>query len=112
MKVGWWTRVLARFNGWRYRYPRGRPRVGQWIYVHSARYLSHGRDDFAGGRARVKQVRDEGWGYMVEVEEQPGTFYNWTPLALEQRRLRENHGDELAHADPDSRPEFNRDSWS
>jgi len=73
--------------------------------------LSHGRDDFVGGRARVKQVLEESWGYTVEVEQQPGTFYAWTGLAVDQRRLRESYGDQLAHPDPDLRPEFNRDSW-
>jgi hypothetical protein len=86
-----------------------RPRVGQWIYIPSSFYLSHGLDDVVGGRARIGKVKFEYGQYWVDVEQDPGTHYSWPALLERQPELRERYGDEIAHADPDSRPEFNRD---
>jgi hypothetical protein len=89
------------------------PKVGDEIYVPSAFYLSHGRDDFVGGLARVAAVKlDElggSTGYWVEVEERPGRQYNWDWLGPQQGKLRAEYKDERAHLDPDMRREFNRD---
>jgi hypothetical protein len=85
------------------------PEVGQEIYVPSELYLSHGRDDFAGGRCRIVRVTtlfDRPQLY-VEVEEHPGTLYAWDDLARRQDELRGQHGDRRGHPDPDWRPEFN-----
>jgi hypothetical protein len=89
------------------------PKVGDEIYVPSAFYLSHGRDDFVGGLARVVSVRTEEFGgsptTWVEVEERPGRQYNWDSLAAQQSKLREEHGQERSYLDPDNRREFNED---
>jgi hypothetical protein len=100
----WWRDAVAWCVAW-----RTRPRVGQWIYIPSSLYLSHGLDDIAGGRARILKVKFEYGKYWVEVEQDPGTQYSWPSLLEEQPKLREQYGDEIAHPDPDSRPEFNRD---
>ena len=75
-------------------------------------HLWHGRDDFEGGLVRVTSVTprtlfDGTVEYEVEVEEDPGTFHNWTWLAPQQDKLREEYGDNRGHPDPDHRPEFN-----
>lgn len=85
--------------------------AGDEIYVGSSFYLSHGRDDFCGGRARVSKVTkgisggNEAW--FVEVEERPECRYNWEFLENDQEKFKERFGDDRAHADPDLRPEFN-----
>jgi hypothetical protein len=87
------------------------PNVGDDIYVPGSYYLTHGRDDFAGGLVRVTAVTgDEFDGrtrYWIEIEEQPGTTYNWDVLEPEQAKLRARYGDNRGHADPDRRREFN-----
>lgn len=85
--------------------------VGDRIWVGTSLYMSHGEDDFIGGRATVASVKDGMNGGVMEpfvtVAERPGTSYNWRYLAERQDELAERHGDEPAHAAPDSRPEFN-----
>ena len=83
--------------------------VGEWIYVESEFYLSHGEDDFVGGRARVMQVKlDEKLRAWVEFEVQSGKMHNWEYLGPKQNPLRARYGKAMAHRDPDRRPEFNR----
>lgn len=90
-----------------------RPEVGREIYVPSTLYLWHGRDDFAGGLCRIARVTElllAGRGVpFVEVEERPGTLYNWEDLRRQQDELRARFGDRRGHLDPDWRPEFNDD---
>jgi hypothetical protein len=87
------------------------PKVGDDIYVDSSFYLSHGRDDFVGGLVRVTAViTDDINGrpsYWIEIEERPGTRYNWDALALKQAKLRAEFGDSRGFSDPDNRREFN-----
>lgn len=87
------------------------PEPGDQIYVDTELYLSHGEDDFRGGRATVIAVRtgvSQGRQVpFVEVAENPGSSYNWELLAAKQAALAAKFGDRRAHADPDSRPEFN-----
>lgn len=90
------------------------PKIGDIIYVGSRFYLSHGRDDFVGGKATLTKV-EEGMsqGQMVpwvSIKESPTRSYNWEILAQEQEALKEEFGDQWAHPDPDMRPEFN-DDW-
>jgi hypothetical protein len=84
---------------------------GDVIYIGTELYLGHGRDDFRGGLAEVSEVRqDVSKGQptpFVRVVQQPDTIHNWKLLASEQKELRQRHGKDWAHPDPDDRPEFN-----
>jgi hypothetical protein len=88
------------------------PEVGDDIYARTSLSLSHGRDDFIGGLAKVRRVfsgMSAGKQVpFVELEERPGWESNWLFLAGEQERLREQFGENRAHPDPDLRPEFNK----
>jgi signal peptidase II len=87
------------------------PKPGDVIYVDTELYLSHGVDDFRGGKATVSQVKDETLAGravpFVEVAENPGSFYNWEHLAAKQPALAAEFGEARAHPIPDHRPEFN-----
>ena len=89
------------------------PKVGDTIYVGSRRYLGHGRDDFAGGKATVTQVEEMmSLGRpvpFVSIRESPTRSFNWEVLEQEQEYLKQEFGDQRAHPDPDMRPEFNED---
>ena len=92
------------------------PKVGDKIYVPTSLYVYHGEDDFAGGIATINKVElsktlpPDHYNYtMVGIEERPGTLYNWLPLQEKQEELKERYGDQIAHPDPDDRPEFNDD---
>ena len=84
---------------------------GDVIYIGTELYLGHGRDDFRGGLAEVSEVRqDVSKGQpapFVRVLQQMDTLHNWKMLASEQKELRQRHGKDWAHPDPDHRPEFN-----
>jgi hypothetical protein len=84
---------------------------GDVIYIGTELYLGHGRDDFRGGLAEVIEVRQEkskGQATpFVRVLQQPDTIHNWKLLAAEQKELRQRHGKDWAHPDPDHRAEFN-----
>jgi hypothetical protein len=86
-------------------------RNGDVIYIGTELYLGHGRDDFRGGLAEVIEVRQEkskGQATpFVRVPRQPDTIHNWKLLAAEQKELRQRHGKDWAHPDPDHRAEFN-----
>lgn len=91
------------------------PKIGDKIYVPTSLYLSHGHDDFEGGIATVSGIHtndglppDHTNYYMVSVKEHPGTKYNLKILLEEQDKLKERFKDQIAHPDPDDRPEFNR----
>jgi len=90
------------------------PHVGQKIYVSTSLYLSHGMDDFEGGIATISKIEkskdlpEDHCNYlMVGIKERPGTLYNWKLLLEEQEKLKKRFGKNLAHPDPDNRPEFN-----
>jgi hypothetical protein len=88
------------------------PKVGDEIYVDTSLYLSHGADDFIGGKATVIEVKDgKSAGKVVPfvvVKEKPYAQLNWEFLREKQAKLAEEFGERRAHADPDLRPEFNR----
>jgi hypothetical protein len=79
------------------------PKVGDVIYVPSALYVFRGSDDFQGGKATVSRVEFN----FVNIVERPNHGYNWDLLRDEQEKLKERFGDNVAHPDPDDRPEFN-----
>ena len=87
------------------------PRIGDVIYVPTDLYLSHGVDDFRGGKARVAEVVEEVSEGLktpfIRVKERLDTLYNWPYLSKQQVELRKEFGDQEAHLDPDYRPEFN-----
>ena len=87
------------------------PKVGDVIYVPTDLYLSHGVDDFRGGKARVVEVVEEVSAGLktpfIRVGERLDTLYNWSYLSRQQEELRDEFGDQEAHPDPDYRPEFN-----
>jgi hypothetical protein len=89
------------------------PKVSDIIYVGSRRYLGHGRDDLAGGKATVTQVEEMmSLGKtvpFVSVRESPTRSFNWEVLEKEQAHLKQEFGNRWAHSDPDLRPEFNED---
>lgn len=94
--------------------PVAEPVIGQKIYVPSSLYVYRGQDDFAGGKAtinkieRSKDLPPDHYNYlMVGIEGRPGTMYNWRPLLERQEELEKMYGDQIAHPDPDDRPEFN-----
>jgi len=86
-------------------------RQGDVIYIGTELYLGHGRDDFRGGLAEVSEMHmEKSKGQptpFVRVVQQPDTIHNWKLLASEQKELRQRHGKNWAHPDPDDRPEFN-----
>jgi hypothetical protein len=86
-------------------------RQGDVIYVDTSIYISHGRDDFRGGLGEVIGFRsDISAGRptpFVCVAQDPHTWHNWKILAEMQKELRQRHGKEWSHPDPDMRPEFN-----
>ena len=81
------------------------------IYIDTELYLWHGRDDFRGGLAQVFECRtDISAGKptpFVRAAQQMDTWHNWRELAVMQKKLRAEFGKNLAHPDPDHRPEFN-----
>ncbi|HVS74552.1 MAG TPA: hypothetical protein VHE23_03915 [Candidatus Acidoferrales bacterium] len=86
-------------------------RNGDVIYVGTALYLSHGRDDFCGGLAEVLEVKAGlsagASSVFVRLAQEPDTLHNWPYLAAKQKEVRERFGKNWAHPDPDNRPEFN-----
>ena len=87
------------------------PKVGQEIYVGSQAYMSRGEDDFAGGKATINGVKAVTNGgkpdFFVSIKERPGHSYSWRNLVEKQEEYAKLFGDRVAHADPDTRPEFN-----
>jgi len=88
-------------------------KVGNTIYVPTSLYLSHGADDFRGGKATVTKVyqnmSDGEITTFVRIAELPRTGFNWGQvLSKEQEQLAKRFGNKRAHADPDYRDEFNK----
>jgi hypothetical protein len=93
------------------------PVIGQKIYVPSSLYVYRGEDDFAGGIATINKIEksktlpEDHYNYlMIGITERPGSMYNWRPLLERQEELQKMYGDQIAHPDPDDRPEFNDDN--
>lgn len=91
-------------------------KTGDKMYVYGSMSLSHGIDDFAGGIATVKNIilsdhlpSDHCNYVMVVFEENPCSQYNYRSLLEKQKELKTTYGDQIAHPDPDDRPEFNDD---
>ena len=84
---------------------------GDVIYMDSVMYLSHGVDDFRGGLAEVAEisagVSASKPATFIMIVQDLDTWHNWHYLAPRQKYLREQHGKDWSHPDPDTRPEFN-----
>lgn len=104
-----------RFDELRHQPPIEIPKIGDKIYVPTSLYLGHGMDDFEGGIATISGIvesnslpKDHSNYYMVRIEERPGAKYNLRYLLENQEKWKKRYGEEIAHPDPDDRPEFNR----
>lgn len=91
------------------------PKVGQKIYVPGELYLYRGEDDFAGGVATISKVKynekletDNNNSVFVGIEGRPSTMYNWKFLYEKQGELKKQYKNQIAHANPDYREEFNQ----
>lgn len=82
----------------------GSVKVGDWLYIDSEAYLSHGEDDVHGGLAQIKEIQADGYVVFIGFE---GSLYNLKALLKSQTALQERYGDEKAFKDPDTRQEFN-----
>jgi hypothetical protein len=85
-----------------------KPKIGNIVYVPTALYLSHGRDDIQGGKATISNIDNRGNYLMVSVAELPGRSYNWDYLAENQEKWASEYGGIWAHPDPDEDPQFNQ----
>jgi hypothetical protein len=85
------------------------PKVGTDIYIDTAAYISHGRDDFQGGKCRVTKCYTRNGITWVEVLERPGHVYNWIFLEPVQKELKKEFGENRGHPDPDYHPNANKE---
>jgi hypothetical protein len=88
------------------------PEIGQKIYIPSAMYIDHGRDDIQGGLATIDAIKPYGHGrndWMISVAElRPrNILWGYRDLMKQQDALRKDHGDEIARQDPDNSAESN-----
>ena len=92
------------------------PEVGDIIYVPTQLFLSHGVDDFEGGKATVVYAEpskhytlaDGTPRLEIKIKERPGHGYFWDILEPEQDKLKERFGDRWSYPDPDTHPDANR----
>lgn len=84
------------------------PKVGDTIYVGSSFYISHGSDDFCGGKATIGKIefndrlgKDHVNYCMISIKERPGVMYNYKDLLERQKELKKQFGNKKAHPDPD-----------
>lgn len=82
------------------------PKVGDTIYVPSSFSISHGSDDFSGGKATVKRVykmMSGGDANCIFVDIREGDRgYNWTQIiGPDQDKLKKEYKGQVAHPSPD-----------
>ena len=83
------------------------PKVGDQIYIDTSLYVTHGIDDFIGGLCEVEYVKIDENGVFVAVKEEPGAFYAWKYLSLEQDTLKQKFDNQPGYQKPDFRKQFN-----
>jgi len=90
------------------------PEIGSKIYVPTALYIGHGKDDFAGGIATVEKIHTSDSipthhtnYYWVTIKERPGTQYNLRYLLENQEEWKKKYKRKKAKPIPDDRMEFN-----
>ncbi|MCK4259657.1 MAG: hypothetical protein KAX49_11805 [Halanaerobiales bacterium] len=85
--------------------------IGDIIYVPSFSHITHGKDDFCGGKAHVSGIRKGvsvgNVTLFIEIMEDKGEWYNLEFLLSKQNKLKKRYGDEIAEHCPDYRSEFN-----
>ena len=82
------------------------PKAGQEIYVPSAWYLSRGRDDICGGKAKVERTEFKfhtRWVYVVGISK----GFNWAIIGEDQAKMADEYGEQQAHPCPDDHPSAN-----
>jgi hypothetical protein len=86
------------------------PVIGEKIYVPEVSYVYRGEDDFAGGIAIINKIEHDFIHdlLMIGIEGRPGVMYNWHYLSKDQKKLKKEFGEQIAHPDPDYREEFNQ----
>jgi len=91
------------------------PKIGEKIYVPTSLYVYRGEDDFIGGIATISEIdydknlpKDHHNYIMIGIEGRPGCMYNWKILLKDQKKLKKEFGEQIAHPDPDLREEFNQ----
>jgi len=84
------------------------PKVGEKIYVGTSLYISHGSDDFIGGKCTISKVqysdhlpKDHCNYCMVGIKERPGYMYNYRALLEDQKKLKKEFGNRVGRPDPD-----------
>jgi len=100
---------------WRYEVNK-EPNPNEKIYVSSSFFMGHGKDDFAGGLATIDEVmydselpKDHCNYTFIGIKERFGWKYNWRNVLENQKEWAKLYAGEIAHPDPDDRPEFNED---
>lgn len=83
------------------------PKVGDQIYLDTSLYVTHGMDDFIGGLCEVEFVKVEASGIFIAVKEDPGAFYAWKYLSVQQKKLNKEFGTKRGYHKSDFRKEFN-----
>ena len=90
-----------------------KPEVGGEVCLPTRLYISHGRDDFAGGMATItKVIRDDCKNemnslFITTAEAGPNTRNNWYSLMRDEPVNLERYGHRRAHPDPDLHPSSN-----
>lgn len=83
------------------------PKIGDFIYLDTSLYVTHGADDFMGGKCEVASVKEE-WGIIwVSVKEDPETWHGWPELYKMQEQLKSEFGNRRGYKRADYRTEFN-----
>lgn len=93
-----------------------KPKIGDKIYVDASYHVYRGEDDFEGGLATINRIdiskslpKDHINSIFIGIEERnPAHSYNYKMLMEEQDELKERYQKQVAHPNPDLRPEFNQ----
>ena len=93
-----------------------KPKIGDKIYVPTSLYVYRGIDDFIGGIATISKIKYSGhlpedhinYMFIGIKEADKGVTYNHKVLLGNQKKLKREFGSNFAHADPDTREEFNQ----
>ena len=92
-----------------------KPQSGQEIYIYSSYYVYRGEDDFNGGKAIIDKVffnenlpKNHVNYCMISIVGKPCTKYNYKDLMSQQKLLKKEFKEQIAHPNPDYREEFNQ----
>ena len=90
--------------------PDGIPKVGDYVYIPTELYVSHGEDDYIGGRTTISSVRGGPDDSLVWIRTafDDSQEWRWDVLKQQQAELAEEFGSTPPKRTPDFRAEFNR----